>query len=137
MRMVSGVQSRNINMQKVLRQIERRRRELGISLKELARRSSVSLPTLNRMVSGRHLNVSFASVLAVAETVGLELDARPVIRGEVLRRHAARDKAAKIVRMVQGTSALEGQGLGAAELRDMVDRTADELLTSNRRLWSE
>ena len=48
-------------------ELETRRRELGMSLAMLARRSRVSLPTVNRIMSGRHPRPTFAHVAAIAE----------------------------------------------------------------------
>ena len=49
----------------------------------------------------------------------------------------ATSKARCLVRLVQGTSALEGQGLEKKTLDDMVVKTAKELLQTQRKLWEE
>jgi len=58
-------------------------------------------------------------------------------RSHELRRDQADRKARRLVQLVQGTSALEGQAVDDDSLDAMIGRTSDELLSSNRRLWSE
>lgn len=121
----------------VFRALETRRQSLGMSRPALASRSCVSLPTVNRILSGRHLRVSFESVVAVATALGVELTAVPSERSDALRRRQAHSKARRLVGIVQGTSALEGQGLRQAELEALVTLTAAELMRSKSRLWSD
>lgn len=117
--------------------LEKRRRELGMSCVTLARRSLVSLGTVNRILSGEHEGASFANVEALARALGMEISANPLDRSEKRRQQQADQKAKELVRLVQGTSALEGQGLDNQELDEMIDRTSRELLASNRKLWGE
>ncbi len=103
----------------------------------LAERSGVSLPTVNRVLSGEHPEASFANVAAIAECLGLRVTLAAEASSQELREAQARKKAKRLVGLVQGTSALEGQGLEGSELEGMIGQTAAELLVSNRRLWSE
>jgi transcriptional regulator with XRE-family HTH domain len=118
--------------------LQRRRRELGLSYELLARRSGVSRPTVQRILSGRYPTASLASVVAIGDALGLELRFAPVVSSDQLRREQARKKAKKLAALVQGTCALEGQGVDRAGFDAMVERTTHELLSgSKRRLWSE
>lgn len=122
----------------LIRQLETRRRLLRLSYAALARRSGVSMPTIVRVLSGTHLQASFANVVAIAEALGMTVDVRSHIPvGEFLERQA-NEKAKRLVQMVQGTSGLEAQAVDDDALRQMTRQTVHELLAgSRRRLWSE
>jgi transcriptional regulator with XRE-family HTH domain len=120
-----------------VKQFERRRQELGMSRAMLAQRSRLSLPTINRLLSGHHTAPSFATVLAVAKVLGMEISAMPTAGSEEIRQRQAHDKARRLVGLVQGTCALDGQGLERREMEEMIARTARELLRSKRKLWAE
>lgn len=118
--------------------LERRRRELGISQSGLAERSGVSLPTVQRILTGRSPAASVENTLAIAHALGMELDATPTASASEVLEHQAREKAKKLVRMVQGTSALEAQGVSNQQITEMIQRTVGELLKgSRRRLWAQ
>jgi transcriptional regulator with XRE-family HTH domain len=118
--------------------LQERRRELGLSYELLAQRSGVSRPTVQRILSGRYSTASFASIVAIGNALGLELRFASAVTPEQLKREQARKKAKKVAALVQGTCALEGQGVDRSGLEAMVERTTQELLSgSKRRLWSE
>ena len=118
--------------------LETRRRELGLSQAVLAGRSGVSLPTVHRILSGHGSAASVENILAMARVLGMNLEAVPTIASEEILTQQARSKAEKLVGMVQATSALEGQGVSNNQLRQMIKKTIQELLTgSRRRLWAE
>ena len=122
----------------LLRTLDARRRELGMSHAVLAQRSAVSLPTVQRILSGNHTTASFANVVAIADALGMCLKFGATVEPEKLRRVQARQKAKRLVRMVQGTSGLEGQAVDADTIRRLEERTVHELLAgSNRRLWGD
>ncbi len=122
----------------VLRNIElnERRKALGLSEQALADASGVSRGTVINVLkdpSGSTLE----NVLKIMAVLGIKLEATPVARPEEIRRRQAMAKAKKLVRLVQGTSALEGQGVGPAKLKAMVRDTAEDLLRGpKRRLWA-
>lgn len=101
----------------------------------LAKRSHVSLPTVNRILSGQNSGASFANVLAIAGALDMEVTAVAHTGSDEFRQKQAMDKARRLVRLVQGTSALEGQGLDQDELEEMVKRTSRELVLTKRKLW--
>ncbi len=51
--------------------LNQRRQELGLIVETLAKRSGVSRPTVQRILSGSNPTASFANVLAIAEALGL------------------------------------------------------------------
>jgi len=102
----------------------------------LSSRSGVSIPTAKRILSGRAEGASFEHVTAIAEALGLSLHVqdRDI---DAMRRDQARSKAEAIARLVQGTSALEGQAVDHRTFQRLVDQSYHELLAgSPRRLWS-
>ena len=124
--------------QSLFEKLETRRRELGLSQSVLSERSGVSLPTVQRILSGHGRATSFENTLAIAQVLGMQFDAVTVIPAKELLRQQALKKAERLVRMVQGTSALEAQGVSAQHLGQMIKKTVHELLAgSRRRLWAE
>jgi transcriptional regulator with XRE-family HTH domain len=118
--------------------LDRRRRDLGLSYELLARRSGVSRPTVQRILSGRHASASFANVSAIVGALGFEMGVRPTADIPKLRRRQAVGKARKLVSLVQGNAGLEGQAVDAGTLEAMVEQTTLELLDGpRRRLWSD
>jgi transcriptional regulator with XRE-family HTH domain len=131
---------------KLFWELDSRRRELGISYSALSVRSGVSQPVVQRLLTGKVQAPRFPTVVAIAQSLGLA-GLRILDDGSVkfdsasgandLREQQARTKATRLVRMVQGTSALEGQAVSDEAYQAMVERTYHELLAgSDRRLWS-
>ena len=126
------------NRQPLFEKLEYRRRELGLSQSALSERSGVSLPTVQRILSGHSPAASFDNTLAIAQAMGMQIDVVPTLNASEVLEQQARKKAERLVRMVQGTSALEGQGVSARHIGQMVKKTIQELLAgSRRRLWAE
>ena len=62
---------------------------------------------------------------------------RPSRTAAEVRENAAREKAQRLVKLVQGTSALESQSVEPEVVQEMVARTVHELLAGpNRNLWA-
>ena len=126
--------------------LDSRRRELGISFSALAELSGVSQPALQRLLTGKVESPGVTSVAAVARVLGMgairilddgSIRFEPAVSAQALRERQARKKAAWLVGMVQGISALEGQAVNDAEYQAMVENTYHELLAgSSHRLWS-
>jgi transcriptional regulator with XRE-family HTH domain len=122
----------------LLLDLDLRRRDLGMSVETLAQRSGLSVRTLFRVLSGHHSNASWSHVLAIAEVLGVAVQLQSVATAEELREQQAQRKAKRLVKMVQGTSALEAQGVDGASLEAMERRTVHELLAGpNGKLWAE
>jgi transcriptional regulator with XRE-family HTH domain len=104
----------------------------------LSKRSGVSCPTVQRVLSGKHAEASFANIVAIAESLGLSLRLDSTADVRDLKREQAERKAKKLVSFVQGTSGLEGQAVDQKAVESMVEQTTHELLAgSKRKLWSE
>ena len=121
----------------LVRFLNRRRRQLGVTYAALAERSGVSLPTVRRILADGQQSASLSTVLALAGALGVRLNFDAESDVDVLLERQARQKAEHLVGMVQGSSALEGQGLDEATRERMVRQTIHELLAgSKRKLWA-
>jgi len=118
--------------------LDLRRRELGLSCRMLAQKTKLSLRTVQRICSGEHPDASWSNVRKLAEAMGLKLMVQSGVSAQTLREQQARLKAERIVRMVQGTSALEAQPLEKDRWEDMIRQTMHELMAGpNRDLWAD
>jgi transcriptional regulator with XRE-family HTH domain len=121
----------------LLKSLDERRRELGLSYELLSKRCRVSRPTVQRILSGQNAAASFANVVAIAESLGIGLRFESTVDARDLKRKQAEQKARKLVGLVQGTSGLEGQAVDAKAAKSMVKQTTRELLAGpKRKLWS-
>lgn len=122
-----------------IHKLDNRRKELGLSYAALSQRSKVSQATVVRLLSGRNPHISLQNVVAIAEALGFELVLSSTVSVHELRKQQAREKARRLVALMQGTSGLEAQALVSSEdIDDMTDETACELLSgSSRRLWGK
>lgn len=102
----------------------------------LADRSGVSEPTVKRVLAGRIAEASFENVSAIAEALGMPLMTDPIDIDD-FRERVAREKAERVARLVQGTSALEAQAVDEDQYRKLVERSMRELLCGSPRwLWA-
>ena len=117
--------------------LDTRRRQLGITIRALARMSGVPVATVNRILADPS-NVRFEYVAAVGAVVGLDLaTARRVPVKRVLRDRALA-KARYVARFVQGTQGLEAAGVDTAGYERLVEVAAEALLAGKKRkLWDE
>ena len=121
----------------LIRSLNRRREQLGMTLDALAERSGVSLPTVQRILAGDQPRASLPSVLALADALEMRMDLEPRSDADEVLDREARRKAERLVGMVQGSAALEGQGLDEATRERMIQRTVHELRAgSKRRIWA-
>lgn len=124
-------------MNTALPNLDARRKALGMSVPVLAARSGVSEPTIKRMMSGGIEGATFSNVEKVLSALGVTLAAESTDPDD-LRSSQARKKAETVARIVQGTSALEGQAVDASTYARLIERSYHELLAgSSRRLWSQ
>lgn len=119
-------------------QMNIQRNKLGISYPVLARMSGMSTPTVTRILSGKQSSAHFDHMLALADALGMDLQARVITHASTLLQERAREKARQIVQLVQGTSSLEAQSVDEETLQGMIQKTVHELLAgSPRNLWAE
>lgn len=117
--------------------LDQRRQQLGVTLPVLAARSGVSLPTVSRILVGGQQNANLATMLAMARVLGVRLNFEAEFDIDDLLERQARRKAERLVGLVHGSAALEGQGLDEDTRERMVRRTVHELRAgSKRKLWA-
>lgn len=128
----------------LLEQLEARRARLGISKIQLARRSGVSLPTVHRLLSGKEKRPHLDTLSALAVALGVEVRLASTAhmhestKVRAFREEQAREKAASLTRLVQGTMALEAEAVGVEVLEEMQEQTMHTLLAGPpRRLWGD
>jgi DNA-binding phage protein len=122
---------------RLLRQLEGRRRELRMSMGIVAERCGLGLRTIQRVLSGLEPKANLATVLLIANALGLELTPSQRMSAHRFRQQQANQKAAKLASMVQGTSALESQAVPEPAQRDIRHQIAARLISgSPRELWS-
>lgn len=111
------------------------REALGMSYAAVAARSGVSEPTVKRVLGGQLAQASFGNVAAIARALGASIELVETDPDELSREQAQR-KAEEVARLVQGTSALEGQAVDAAAYKRLVEKSYHELMAGpRRRLW--
>ena len=117
--------------------LDERRRELRMTIPQLARRSGISTATVARVLRGEP-TVAMGHVCAVADALGMQVGVRPRLSVDTLVRQAAKTKARRAAALVQATSALEAQGLSRHQFDAMVDRTTRELqAAAGKTLWAD
>jgi transcriptional regulator with XRE-family HTH domain len=129
--------NRNHFLPEIAVKLERRRKSLGISRPLLARRSGVSLPTVNRILSSSAENSTYANLKSVANALGMDFAIINTSNEQDFAEQQAQSKAIKIAGMVQGTSALESQAVDVETYNQIISQTTHELMAGpKRRLWS-
>ncbi len=116
--------------------LDKQRRALKMPLDVLAERAHLSRATVCRILKEKRTSSSLQSVLAVAGVLGAEVELR-LRDPEELVEQQVQERAQKIARMVQGTMALESQGLtDPRHLDQLVEVAAREIRAKPRRqLW--
>ena len=115
--------------------IEIRKKELGISIENLAKLSHSGVRTVNRLFAGE--DVKLSTVEKITNILGLDFAGNETVSLKELEKKRAKQKAIFMTSLVQGTSALELQGLGKSTLDKMIHRFEKEFLTGSYRdrLW--
>lgn len=116
--------------------LERRRRQLGMGQHSLAKRAGLGTATVQRaLTTGR---ATIETIFKIAEALSSDVciaETQSVIE---MRQKQAEAKARELVGLVQGTSALEAQAVDTKTIQEMFERTVVDLLKgSNRRLWDD
>lgn len=117
-----------------LESLEKQRRELRMTLPVVAERAGLSRATVCRILQKKQASSSLENVLAIAGVLGAEVSLKlkepvKIIEEEIQTR------AKRIVRMVQGTMALEAQGITDQEHIDhLVELAASEIRAKPRKL---
>ena len=122
----------------MFRHLSERRRRLGISCAVLAKRIGVSLRSVQRILSGEETNPGISTVASLARELGVGVRFVDEVDVRTMRRRQAERKTKRILAIVQGSSALEARSLSRKTMRDLREKTINELLAgSDRKLWAD
>lgn len=119
----------------LIERIEARRKHLKISLDNLSKLSNLGMRTLNRFFAGE--DVKLSTVESITNVLGLDFAGNEVVSLSKLERNRAYQKALFMVSLVQGTSALEMQGLDKEVIESMIKTFEKAFLDGEykNRLW--
>ena len=102
----------------LIEKIIARKKELNITVENLAKLSGVSVRTINRLLKNE--DVKLSTIESVTNLLGLDFAGNEVVSLEELKKQRAREKALFLASIVQGTSALEMQGLEEDSLKNII-----------------
>lgn len=119
----------------LVQKVKSRKKVLGITIENLAKLSHNGIRTVNRFLSGK--DVKLSTVESITNILGLDFAGNETISLVELEKQRAVQKAIFMASLVQGTSALELQGLEEDSLNKMIDKFKKEFLTGSYqdRLW--
>ncbi|KFL32978.1 helix-turn-helix transcriptional regulator [Sulfurospirillum sp. SCADC] len=119
----------------LVERIEQRRKQLKISLENLAKLSQLGLRTLNRFLAGD--DVKLSTVESITTILGLDFAGNEVVPVTQLQKNRAHQKAQFMASLVQSTSALEMQGLEKETVEKMIAEFEQSFLSGEykKRLW--
>lgn len=119
----------------LLSQLERRRKELGMTKESLSEHTGLGSRTVQRVLSGQDAGATLGTILAIADALKVRLETKSAPAHRVKREQAMK-KAAQLATMVQGTSALEAQAIPKKALQEIRQEIAASLISgSGRQLW--
>ena len=126
-----------------LKQLNVRRKELGMSFSALAHRSGVPVATVQKILYGQERRPDIHKVFAIARALGVTVISTPThvtmdsTPAPDFCRQQAERKAQQLVGMTQATSGLEAQAVPEI-VCDLTARTVSDLLAGSRlELWRE
>jgi transcriptional regulator with XRE-family HTH domain len=119
----------------LVQKVKLRKETLGITIENLAKLSHNGVRTVNRFLSGE--DVKLSTVESITNVLGLDFAGNKTISLDKLKKQRATQKAIFMASLVQGTSALEMQGMEEESLNIMIDKFKKEFLTGSyrNRLW--
>ena len=119
----------------LIRKIENRKKQINISIENLAKLSNLGVRTVNRFFAGD--DVKLSTIERLTNLLGLDFAGNEVIPLNQLQKQRAKEKALFMASLVQSTSALEVQGLEKDSLNKIIDKFEKEFLQEQykNRLW--
>ena len=119
----------------LIQKIENRKKQINISIENLARLSNLGVRTVNRFFAGD--DVKLSTIERITNLLGLDFAGNEVIPLTQLQKQRAKEKALFMASLVQSTSALEVQGLEEDSLNKIIDKFEKEFLQGQykNRLW--
>src|SRR5262245_60681708 len=114
-------------LQSWLGALDKQRRALKMPLDVLAERAELSRATVCRILQEKRTSSSLQNVFAIAQALGAQFKL-DLAEPEELVEQQVQERAKKIVQMVQGTMALESQGItDQAHLDRLVEESARKI----------
>jgi len=119
----------------LIQKIENRKKQININIENLAKLSNLGVRTINRFFAGE--DVKLSTIERVTNLLGLDFAGNEVVSLKELEKQRAKEKALFMASLVQGTSALEVQGLEEDSLNKIIDKFEKEFLQGQykNRLW--
>ena len=119
----------------LIQKIENRKKQINISIENLAKLSNLGVRTVNRFFAGD--DVKLSTIERLTNLLGLDFAGNEVIPLNQLEKQRAKEKALFMASLVQSTSALEVQGLEEDSLNKIIDKFEKEFLQGQykNRLW--
>lgn len=119
----------------LIKKIENRKKEINITIENLAKLSNLGVRTVNRFFAGD--DVKLSTIERITNLLGLDFAGNEVISLKELEKQRAKKKALFMASLVQSTSALEAQGLGEESLNKIISKFEKEFLQGEykNRLW--
>ena len=119
----------------LIQKIEKRKKQINISIENLAKLSHLGVRTVNRFFAGD--DVKLSTIERITNLLGLDFAGNEVIPLKELEKQRAKEKALFMASLVQSTSALEAQGLEKDSLNKIIDKFEKEFLQGQykNRLW--
>ena len=119
----------------LIQKIENRKKQINISIENLARLSNLGVRTVNRFFAGD--DVKLSTIERITNLLGLDFAGNEVVPLTQLQKQRAKEKALFMASLVQSTSALEAQGLERDSLNKIIDKFEKEFLKGQykNRLW--
>ena len=119
----------------LIQQIIARKEQLNITVENLAKLSGVGVRTINRLLKNE--DVKLSTVEQVTNFLGLDFAGNEQVTLNTLKKNRAHEKALFLASIVQGTSALEMQGLEDDSLNSIIASYEREFLSGSYQdtLW--
>ena len=119
----------------LIQKIENRKKQVNISIENLAKLSNLGVRTVNRFFAGD--DVKLSTIERITNLLGLDFAGNEVIPLNQLQKQRAKEKALFMASLVQSTSALEVQGLEKDSLDKIIHKFEKEFLQGQykNRLW--
>lgn len=119
----------------LINHIIERKEQLGITVENLAKLSGVGVRTINRLLKNE--DVKLSTIEQVTNFLGLDFSGNEQVPLSVLKQQRAHEKALFLASIVQGTSALEMQGLEDESLNAIITSFEQEFLNGSYQntLW--
>jgi transcriptional regulator with XRE-family HTH domain len=119
----------------LIQRIIARKKQLGITIENLAKLSALSVRTLNRLLANE--DVKLSTIEKLTNFLGLDFAGNEIVPLQELKKQRAKNKAIYMVSLVQSTSTLELQGLDKDQVNNIISMYEKEFLEGEYKntLW--